>query len=726
MRNNKADLCKRLQSEIYTKKTKSNEGKVLYQASFSRRPDMSDQAEIFKSYYGEFVKKEVLVDLKDKNVRDIAGDLNVTIMPSSSSDMALVIGKEDEVKNFIDDTDKSSQKEENIQLPPERISLLKSSGFLQELEKSLSVKIVPDGDQLRVTGPEQKIDKVEAKLSLKISNIKEEDVAITSFLSKLLKDQRAGKDVEELMQRQRIIFTLDSGGKKMHFLAMSEADLKNGIEIFKTTFVETNIPLKQSEAAFFEGPIGSKALYDALKGQPLVMQKTDKNIKIAGMANVCNNFRNQIKEILQDNPFIKKFLPFSFGMTRAVLMIFEDRINEMRRKYSNYQISIEKSNDECSIVVSGYGEGITCAVDDIKKAGREVVKNELVFQRPGLSKVIDLESFRHMISGLEREKKVIIIRKEDDKAGSMPVEEIEKEYEVISSAGSSLLLCKHKTDGGQILAVFQGDITRHSADVIVNAANSRLQLGGGVAGAIESAGGRGIQDECNQLIKIFGTVNKGEVVTTSGGRLQCRRIIHAVGPMWPTSTRAIGEIELKHKKKYSKETLGEAMKNILKKAEEEECRVLAVPAISSGIYGFPKDICAKILIKSTSEMLAKSSFQHLKEIHFINNDKPTVQVFYDEFVTSFGMRPTFEKVHDIREPQVNASNSVRMRTDSVKKLAGRQSQRETKTKVGGQGNATDTVVSAGNGLEIELVIGDLAKVEVSLFIFCFCLVNAFR
>ena len=244
--------------------------------------------------------------------------------------------------------------------------------------------------------------------------------------------------------------------------------------------------------------------------------------------------------------------------------------------------------------------------------------------------------------------------------------------------------------------------------------------------ALKNVNGAGADGSTNDVNTDSGNIRRAAASTHSLIDLDDKDIHHAVGPMWPTSTRAIGEIELKHKKKYSKETLGEAMKNILKKAEEEECRVLAVPAISSGIYGFPKDICAKILIKSTSEMLAKSSFQHLKEIHFINNDKPTVQVFYDEFVTSFGMRPTFEKVHDIREPQVNASNSVRMRTDSVKKLAGRQSQRETKTKVGGQGNATDTVVSAGNGLEIELVIGDLAKVEVSLFIFCFCLVNAFR
>src|SRR5512139_197799 len=122
---------------------------------------------------------------------------------------------------------------------------------------------------------------------------------------------------------------------------------------------------------------------------------------------------------------------------------------------------------------------------------------------------------------------------------------------------------------GRTLELVEGDITELDTDAIVNAANARLVLGGGVAGAIRRKGGPAIQAECD---RIGGTFVGGAVLTT-GGKLKAKYVIHAVGPQ-------MGEGDEDKK-------LRNAALNSLKLADEHHLRSLAFPAISAGIFGFP-------------------------------------------------------------------------------------------------------------------------------------------
>lgn len=130
-----------------------------------------------------------------------------------------------------------------------------------------------------------------------------------------------------------------------------------------------------------------------------------------------------------------------------------------------------------------------------------------------------------------------------------------------------------------------GDITGMQTDAIVNAANDRLILGGGVAGAIRKKGGPEIQNECN---KIGGTFVGGAVITTAGN-LKAKFVIHAVGPR-------MGEGN-------ENEKLKNATLNSLKLADENNLKSIAFPAISAGIFGFPIERCAEIMLKTTIEYL---------------------------------------------------------------------------------------------------------------------------
>jgi O-acetyl-ADP-ribose deacetylase (regulator of RNase III) len=158
-----------------------------------------------------------------------------------------------------------------------------------------------------------------------------------------------------------------------------------------------------------------------------------------------------------------------------------------------------------------------------------------------------------------------------------------------------------------VLELIQGDLTDQATDAIVNAANTALQLGGGVAGAIRRRGGPAIQEECN---RIGGTYVGGAVITT-GGNLPAKHVIHAVGPIYGDD--------------HEDEKLKDATLNSLKLADKNRLKSIAFPAISTGIFGFPKDRCATIMLSTTIAYLEGPT--GLETVVYCLYDKKTLEIF---------------------------------------------------------------------------------------------------
>ncbi|MBW1740016.1 MAG: macro domain-containing protein [Deltaproteobacteria bacterium] len=166
-----------------------------------------------------------------------------------------------------------------------------------------------------------------------------------------------------------------------------------------------------------------------------------------------------------------------------------------------------------------------------------------------------------------------------------------------------------KKVGRAVLEVSQCDITEMDTDAIVNAANAQLILGAGVAGAIKAKGGPKIQEECNA---IGGTFVGGAVITT-GGNLKAKHVIHAVGPR-------MGEGN-------EDEKLKNATLNSLKVADENKLTSITFPAISTGIFGFPKKRCAEIMLRTVIDYLKGDT--GLKRVVFCLHGASSHEIFSD-------------------------------------------------------------------------------------------------
>lgn len=165
----------------------------------------------------------------------------------------------------------------------------------------------------------------------------------------------------------------------------------------------------------------------------------------------------------------------------------------------------------------------------------------------------------------------------------------------------------------QSLQIVQGDITVEEVDAIVNAANEHLQHGGGLAWAISKRGGPAIQQESDEWIRTKGKVSHAHPAWSSGGLLPAKYVIHAVGPVW-----GVGEEDVK---------LSDAVTGCLRVAEELGLESIAFPAISTGIFGFPKERAAKVILRAIEDYFRENTSSKIKLIKLVLFDRPTAEAF---------------------------------------------------------------------------------------------------
>lgn len=161
------------------------------------------------------------------------------------------------------------------------------------------------------------------------------------------------------------------------------------------------------------------------------------------------------------------------------------------------------------------------------------------------------------------------------------------------------------------IVLSQGDISQSNCEAIVNAANTDLWLGSGVAGAINQAGGPEIQKECNEI----GPIDLGEAAVTGAGNLKAKYVIHAASMDFENPT--------------SEESLYDSVKNSLMRAEELKVKSIAFPAIGTGVAGFDAERCAELMLQVISNQL--KHIPTLERVEIVLFDKASFKIFQSEF-----------------------------------------------------------------------------------------------
>ncbi|MFS0553313.1 O-acetyl-ADP-ribose deacetylase [Brevibacillus sp. 179-C9.3 HS] len=166
------------------------------------------------------------------------------------------------------------------------------------------------------------------------------------------------------------------------------------------------------------------------------------------------------------------------------------------------------------------------------------------------------------------------------------------------------------------IEIIQGDITKISADAIVNAANSSLLGGGGVDGAIHKAGGKDILEECKRIRAKQGGCKTGEAVITTAGKLSAKYVIHTVGPVWNDG------------KSDEEMYLRSCYRKALELGENYEVKSIAFPTISTGIFKFPKDQACSIAVDTVISFLKENT--SINKVIFVTYDEVNYRLYVEK------------------------------------------------------------------------------------------------
>jgi O-acetyl-ADP-ribose deacetylase len=172
----------------------------------------------------------------------------------------------------------------------------------------------------------------------------------------------------------------------------------------------------------------------------------------------------------------------------------------------------------------------------------------------------------------------------------------------------------------QNITLCQGDITEQQVDAVVNAANSSLMGGGGVDGAIHRAGGPEILEQCKEIVRRQGRCPTGQAVITTGGELKARYVIHTVGPVWRGG------------KSNEDQLLRNAYVNSMQLAYQKGVKTIAFPSISTGAYGFPIELAAKIALEAVSDQLKITPFEEVRFVLFSPSDLAVYQRAFEGII----------------------------------------------------------------------------------------------
>ncbi len=215
------------------------------------------------------------------------------------------------------------------------------------------------------------------------------------------------------------------------------------------------------------------------------------------------------------------------------------------------------------------------------------------------------------------------------------------------------------------LSLYQSDITDERVDAIVNAANERLHHGDGLAAAIVRKGGHQIELESRGIMyhRNGQPLNVGDAVYTRGGNLPCLFVIHTVGPRWNARERS-----------RCISLLSRACIESLRLAAKLELSSIALPAISSGIFGMPKGICAQIMFDAVEEFSSSTDaeFSTLRDVRIVINDHETISFFREEFVRRYLSQETSPAAKVTRQGLPHKENIENYQNGNLEKGTGKK------------------------------------------------------
>ncbi|XP_038046788.1 protein mono-ADP-ribosyltransferase PARP14-like [Patiria miniata] len=345
------------------------------------------------------------------------------------------------------------------------------------------------------------------------------------------------------------------------------------------------------------------------------------NIELVGFRNELKETKQHILAFLKDTVRVNDTICTNRSKVRLITSFHGQELAGFTAKHKRNHVIIQPQMSErnAGFLVEGNEKGLDAATLFVSQLVARIKEKLYPVSKIGMVQLFRETKGKKFLEFVEEELECVIDVIGENENNDEDVEGAEGATASPPQTGATEVLCRISLLNGCTLRVCKGDLTKQKVDCIVNAANVDLKHGGGLAAAILQAGGQIIQTECDEILKKKPgrQLQIGEPVCTSGGSLPCKKVIHVAGPRWPS---------WKRKKRDEDHLLFNSVFRCLQLANQLKMQSIAIPAISTGLFGFPTKRAAVQIVNAVVEFNQKVSDTSLTEIGLTNHDQQTCDV----------------------------------------------------------------------------------------------------
>ena len=630
------------------------------------RKKFDEACEVIASFKQEFhtatshVLPEAWKDVVDIFMKNASAmDEKVKVQCVAQQHVISLTGKKQDVERFMNDLrELKTGIERKIKLEASietksididnfvRLQFLRDLDFGKELEaehEETQVSILLEREtgtgKVQIRAPPSTIHKVSAAVWETIAKVTEVSLEMSQNAVEMLRSAACRAFINDKFTANNLQAGLafDSAKKdRVIVMGMKTEAAEKASKLVKRLVVEECVDLDEDQVQLEKSEKWSQLRYDLTEKRVLSLffDRLNRKIWLVGTKEDVPSALAAVTRFLKENTIVSNVVKLSTGCRRFLAKYREQELRQIEEDLKEYSTRIKRVADEDDedLIISGTTEGVEKGTKLVQDLASKVRSEKLFLNKPGMRKVLGQSKGKKLLSLLENENKCVIEhyiseKYESSKKASEEKEENQRKKEV----------CSFLTPEGKNILVFRDNICARNVDVIVNAANSNLHHVDGVSKAIAEAAGKDVKDECDRHIIDRGPLLDGHVVVTSAGKLPFKKVIHAVGPKWTKEAareKTLGRIP------REESFLRYAVKNALDSARSYKS--IALPAISTGGYEFPYQLCAKVMVNSAVVFFQENPGCRLSEIQFTSTNDDVVKAFVKEMDSRFLHDPNYE------------------------------------------------------------------------------------
>ncbi|XP_072243280.1 protein mono-ADP-ribosyltransferase PARP14-like [Leuresthes tenuis] len=561
----------------------------------------------------------------EKDVRSVVKEDAIPVFDASRG-VVTVAGRADDIKqvrapvenvilkamNLIERHTKSVT--ETMPLSPAWFYILQQEGLQKatlDISPEMKLSYSEDKEMLSITGFPEEVYKTKAWILERNVNMRKKQLNIPTGLLDYLKTVDPMDMSRNLFTSQGISAIYCNDSKGIVLLGSSDRVLNDAESKMKADLAVQTVAVEDQEVMKLPSwmDLTQQLLdtYNCSTKKTVFIQinpeRRDK-VTVAGFGNpvkeVCSSLRDFVKNFSRVQETIRV-------KSCAVVQFIQKKRSQIWLKTVKHDnVSVQFDPERPRIIINGARVHVQKVKSFFQELAAALCADTLMVDKPGAKKYF-LSDGKMFLSAIMNEFGCEVML-----GSEIQDEEEEENYE----DETSLCFCKVQTAGGVLISVSKVDICSFHVDAVVNAANEELQHIGGLALALLKAAGPQLQRASNDYTAKHGNLRPGDAIVTDAFNLPCKHVVHAVGPRYSGNDKQTSIMRLRT-----------AVKESLSQAAVMNCSSIALPAISSGVFGFPVQLCSETIASAVREHCdSHPGAGSVTAIHLVDNNDDTVRV----------------------------------------------------------------------------------------------------